>query len=82
VKAFLETGGTVIAVGRDAGALEGLKSETSQGNLLTTLKLDLSNWNNTKEAIEKVLPIHHLINNAGIASNVPFLEVTESMIDS
>jgi len=83
VKRFLETGATVIAVDRDSAGLERLMAEIPGASLLT-LELDLSDWNGTKEAIEKVLPIHHLINNAGIASNVPFsfLEITESMIDS
>lgn len=43
--------------------------------------VDLSNWQETWKAVENIGPIDLLVNNAAIATNDPFLEVTEDVID-
>jgi NAD(P)-dependent dehydrogenase (short-subunit alcohol dehydrogenase family) len=42
---------------------------------VTTLEVDLENWDETKAAVEALAPIHHLVNNAGILRFYPFLEI-------
>lgn len=80
MKKFLETGATVIAVDRDSEALRKLSKECGSA-LLITSAVDLSDWEATKIAIEGFLPVHHLVNNAGISRPMPFLDVTEADLD-
>ena len=43
--------------------------------------MDLSNWQATREAVQKITPIHLLVNNAGIIIRVPALEAKEEDFD-
>uniref|UniRef100_T1JFL0 Histone-binding protein RBBP4-like N-terminal domain-containing protein n=1 Tax=Strigamia maritima TaxID=126957 RepID=T1JFL0_STRMM len=73
-----EYGATVIALSRTASHLQSLKAEYSN---IEIVPVDVSNWNETKSAVEKYLPIHLLVNNAG--TNIPesFLDVKPESID-
>lgn len=58
--------------------MDDLKAEL--GSSVTTVVLDLTNWNETRAVLGKVLenvPVYGLVNNAGITIVKPFLEFTE-----
>ena len=48
---------------------------------ITTVEIDLSNWDATRKAVEDNLPIDLLVNNAGITILEPFVDVSLSSID-
>ena len=58
--------------------LNKLKSECPN---IHTICLDLSNWEATKEAVQKITPIHLLVNNAAIALLAPALEAKQEDFD-
>ena len=43
--------------------------------------VDLSDWDDTRKAIEGVGPVHLLVNNAGVAAITPFFDVTKDELD-
>ena len=48
---------------------------------VTTVCLDLSDWNATKQALKELGPIDLLVNNAGFSIIGPFHDVTEEEFD-
>ena len=79
VKKFCLANAIVFALDKDEAALSKLKYEFPDVN---TLVVDLIDWNSSKAAVEKILPIHHLVNNAGILREpVDFLKSTSEDID-
>lgn len=48
---------------------------------IDTICVDLNDWNNTKKAVESVLPIDLLVNNAGVACLNSFFDTTVEDFD-
>lgn len=48
---------------------------------IKTICVDLRNWDETRKAVESVLPIDLLVNNAGVARLKPFREATSEDFD-
>eukprot|EP01114_Cavostelium_apophysatum_P008951 TRINITY_DN2201_c0_g3_i1.p2 TRINITY_DN2201_c0_g3~~TRINITY_DN2201_c0_g3_i1.p2 ORF type:complete len:255 (-),score=32.84 TRINITY_DN2201_c0_g3_i1:797-1528(-) len=67
-----ELGAEVVAISRTKEDLEALKKEIA----CTVILADLEDANSAKEAAEKAGDIDLLVNNAGVASNEPFLETS------
>jgi len=78
VKALVQGGATAIAVSRTEEDLISLKEECPS---IETVCVDVGDWNETRVAIQKVLPIDALVNNAAIAEIHPMLEVTPESFD-
>lgn len=81
-KRLVAAGAHVIAVSVIQEQLDQLKAECADS--VTTVLLDLTNWNQTREVLGKVLtnvPVYGLVNNAGITIVKPFLEFTEDDYD-
>lgn len=78
--ALTNGGATVYAFSRTQQHLIELKKEFPS---IHTTSVDLGNWRETVKAFEflKGKEIHGLVNNAGIAVNKPFLEITENDLD-
>jgi len=77
-RALAKGNATVFALSQTQEHLDSLKKEFPT---ITTLTVNLSNWDETRSAVESVLPIDGLVNNAGIAMHNSFLEVTPEEID-
>lgn len=75
---LVELGAEVFVLSRTASHLESLKSECPR---LTTICVDLSDWTATREAVQKITPIHLLVNNAAAVVLEPFLEVAPETFD-
>jgi len=73
-----ECGLKVFALSQTQSNLDSLKKECPE---LTTLCVDLRNWEATRSAVKKLGPIDYLVNNAGVAVLKPFLELTEKDFD-
>ena len=71
-------GGHAIALSRTQAHLDTLKAECPS---VETVACDLTDWEVTRAAVEALGPVHCLVNNAGVANNNPFLEITEAQID-
>ena len=76
---FYEAGAELIVLGKDPSHLEALEKSFPG---VRTIQADLRNWEETREAVKSVLPIHHLVNNAGVPAPFPCLQITEEQIDS
>lgn len=70
--------GKVFALSKTLEFLETLKNEDST---IEIISVDIVDWNKTRKAIEKILPIDMLVNNAGVACLAPFLELSEEQFD-
>ncbi|KAG0715448.1 L-xylulose reductase [Chionoecetes opilio] len=73
-----EMGAEVFALSKTQANLETLKQECPSINIIC---VNLENWTDAREAVKKILPIHHLVNNAGYAEVGPFLEATQECFD-
>jgi len=73
-----ETKATVFALSQTAAHLEGLKAECPG---ITTICVDLGNWDEVKAAVGAILPIDGLVNNAAVALLAPFFQITPQEID-
>ncbi|KAJ8935099.1 hypothetical protein NQ314_012995 [Rhamnusium bicolor] len=71
-------GAKVVALDISKDQLETLKEEIST---IEIVNVDLCDWKATKEVIRSVYPIDLLVNNAGIVSIVPLIQVTEDLYD-
>ena len=78
VRQFAEAGATVFAMDREEGLLAELKANCPQVNTITQ---DLLDWEGTRKAVDAIAPIHHLVNNAGIAGTHFLPTVDEQFID-
>lgn len=73
-----EMGAEVFALSKTAANLDSLKAECPS---VTTMCVDLSDWTAAREAVQKVTPIHLLVNNAAVAELDPFLKATPECFD-
>lgn len=71
-------GGQVIALSKTKTNLEKLYAEDPR---IQTVCVDLADWDATRKAVEKVLPIDLLVNNAAVARLNPFLDITQEDFD-
>lgn len=72
---------TVYAISRSPDPLKELKEQCPN---VTILSVNLSNWNETKTQLTRLLngvKIDGLVNNAGIAIIKPFADLTEKDFD-
>ncbi|KAA0187341.1 hypothetical protein HAZT_HAZT010878 [Hyalella azteca] len=74
-----ELGAEVVALSRTQENLDSLKAENPSIEIIC---VDLADWNATREAVQKVTPIHLLVNNAAVALLAPVLEATPQEFDS
>ncbi|XP_076386311.1 L-xylulose reductase isoform X2 [Megachile rotundata] len=70
--------GEVIALSRTKKNLDKLCAEDPR---IRSVCVDLRDWDATKKAVESVLPIDLLVNNAGVAHLKPFLDATAEDFD-
>ena len=73
-----QLGANVIAVSRSSGPLEALKADCPR---IETVQVDLSDWSATRTALAPLGKVDGLVNNAGVAVIMPFLELTEEDYD-
>ncbi|XP_014668458.1 PREDICTED: L-xylulose reductase-like [Priapulus caudatus] len=78
-KALADCGAHVIALSKSVENLHSLKQEIPGIEIVVA---DLGDRAQTRKAIEGILPIHLLVNNAGISKLAPFLEVLPEDFDS
>jgi len=78
VKKFYNDGAQLFVIDRDPKLLETVKKEMPK---VTTVCVDLLDWEATKKAVTDMAPLDHLVNNAGIVGDTPFLEVTQDTFD-
>ncbi|CAL7936368.1 unnamed protein product [Xylocopa violacea] len=71
-------GAQVIALSKTEKNLESLRAEDPR---IQTVCVDLGYWNETRNEIEKILPIDLLVNNAAVACLNPFLDATQQDFD-
>ncbi|KAF5277227.1 hypothetical protein FQR65_LT03933 [Abscondita terminalis] len=77
-KQLVKCGADVIAVGRSDNDLESLKKEHPS---IHTIKVDLKDWNATKDALKDINNVDLLVNNAAIAIVEPILNILENSVD-
>ena len=70
---------TVFALSQTKEYLESLQQEYPS---IQILPVNLGNWNETRAAVESILPIDGLVNNAGFAIHNSFLQVKPEGIDN
>ncbi|XP_076170907.1 L-xylulose reductase [Ptiloglossa arizonensis] len=70
--------GQVIALSKTREELEKLRAEDPRIEIVCT---DLLDWNSSRKAVQSVLPIDLLVNNAGVARLRSFLDATEEDFD-
>lgn len=73
-----QMGAEVFALSKTAENLESLCAECPN---IKTVCVDLSDWTSTREAIQKIVPIHLLVNNAAAAALEPFLTTSPETFD-
>lgn len=73
-----EMGAEVFALSKTLANLESLKQECPSINIIC---VDIGNWTEAREAVKKITPIHHLVNNAAYAEIAPFLEASPECFD-
>lgn len=77
-KRLVECGAEVFAIGKTQSNLDNLKSKVPS---IIPVCVDISNWNETKKAIDNIGIIDLLVNNAGIYEEVTFSKITEKIFD-
>ncbi|XP_076673732.1 L-xylulose reductase [Andrena cerasifolii] len=70
--------GQVIGLSRTKESLEKLRAQDSS---IQTVRVDLGDWDATRKAVESILPVDLLVNNAAVAKLKPFLDATEEECD-
>ncbi|XP_069808379.1 L-xylulose reductase-like [Dendropsophus ebraccatus] len=78
VKALWASGAEVVALSRTAEDLETLKQECPG---VETVCVDLADWPATEAALSSVGPVDLLVNNAGVAEEQSFLQITQNSFD-
>uniref|UniRef100_A0A1A9ULH3 Ketoreductase domain-containing protein n=1 Tax=Glossina austeni TaxID=7395 RepID=A0A1A9ULH3_GLOAU len=76
-KRLAKAGANVIGVGRNH--LEQLKADCPS---IETIKVDLKDWQQTRDALAPVVQLDGIVNNAGVAYIKPFVELTEEDFDN
>jgi L-xylulose reductase len=74
-----KTTATVFALSQTQENLTTLKKECPN---IKTICVDVNDWAATRKAVQAVLPIDGLVNNAAVAHLAPFLEVKPEEIDA
>lgn len=74
-----EMGAQVFALSRTKIHLDSLKAECPA---ITTVCVDLSNWDDARQAVSALTPIHLLVNNAAMASLDPVLDAKPEDFDA
>ncbi|KAF2353000.1 NAD(P)-binding domain [Trinorchestia longiramus] len=69
-----QLGAKVFALSNVQADLDSLKDENPDIEILC---VDLRDWNNTREAVKNITPIHLLVNCAGVLGRKPLADVTE-----
>jgi len=77
-KLLAKLGAQVTVFDRRKEDMESLKIEFPS---ITTVQVDLSDWDATRKAVEENLPFDLLVNNAGVTILEPFVDVSLSSID-
>jgi len=77
-KELLQCGAEVIALSRTQSDLDSLKQEAPG---IQIVHADVSDIKSTVALVEKLTPIHLLVNNAGITKLQSFLEITKEVYD-
>lgn len=75
---LVQMGAEVFALSKTAPNLNSLKEECPS---ITTITVDVTDWEATREAVKKITPIHMVVNNAGTNILLPFLEATPESFD-
>lgn len=78
VKKFYEHNAIVVALDKRQSYLDALKEEFPN---VTTICVDLRDWDETRRLVKSVAPIDHLVNNAAISGTSFFGEVAPEQID-
>ncbi|XP_021943410.1 L-xylulose reductase [Folsomia candida] len=78
VESFVKSGGSVFALDIKQELLDDV---TKSFPTVVTAVIDLSKWDEVKEIVQKLGPMDHLVNNAGVFIYEPILEATESAVD-
>jgi len=76
--ALAKAGAQIFALSKTKENLDALVSEYPS---IRPVCVDLSNWKETRKAVENIGPIDLLVNNAVAFNHHPFLEVPEDAID-
>ncbi|XP_007524526.1 carbonyl reductase [NADPH] 2-like [Erinaceus europaeus] len=78
VKALCKSGARVVAVSRTNEDLVSLSKECPG---LEPMCVDLGDWEATEQALGSVGPVDLLVNNAAVALQQPFLEISKEVFD-
>ena len=74
-----ELGAKVYAISRTESDLESLRKAYDN---LDVFKVDIAEWNKTRNVIETIGPTDTLVNNAGVVVMSPFLDVSQDQLNS
>lgn len=77
-KQLSKYGATVFALSKSQANLDSLKEEVMG---IQTLTVDLSDWIETRKAVESIGHIDLLVNNAAVAVLQPFMAITPDNFD-
>ena len=72
-------GAKVHAISRTDSDLDSLKKECGD---IEVYNVDIADWDKTRSVVENVGPIEMLVNNAAVAVETPFLDVTKGQLDN
>ncbi|KAJ8300743.1 hypothetical protein KUTeg_022262 [Tegillarca granosa] len=75
---LLLEGAKVYVIGRSQENLEKIKTENPS---LNTIQVDVTNWDETKTAVEQIGVVDLLVNNAGILDQANFVDVEMDKFD-
>jgi len=78
VQKFHDHGAMVFALDRHKKSLESLKDEFRN---VTTVCVDLRDWDETRRLVKAIAPIDHLVNNAAESQTSYFQEIAPEQID-
>ncbi|ODM89044.1 L-xylulose reductase, partial [Orchesella cincta] len=76
VQRFHDDGALVLAVDKNSETIEQLQRELPN---VKAVVVDITNWDETKKAIETFGAIDHVVNNAGILIPQTFMEITKDV---
>ncbi|CAL8095739.1 unnamed protein product [Orchesella dallaii] len=78
VKKFYENNALVFALDKKQAYLDALKVEFPN---VTTICVDLRDWDETRRLVKSIAPIDHLVNNAAISGTSFFEDISPEQID-
>ena len=71
-------GAKVHAISRTEADLESLKTEYRDMEVYT---VDITNWDKTRSVVTSIGPVDYLVNNAGVAIQTPFMDITKNELN-